>query len=132
MGHANLRNLSTFFLDQLNEHGKMSVARCTELAVEAGLYVSASEGRYYEDYMIATSLMEVVDHLWNYPGSRGGPAIETCALSEDQVEILQEWEEEGEPDDEEKLANLDAIEWRFTEAWRDRWREIEPLSHVTR
>ena len=80
MGHANLSNISEFFIKRLYAMGKLSIAECTDALIAKGETLHASE----EDCMLAMGLLDVVHYLTRadptkhgYSGPEGGdPWIE--------------------------------------------------------
>lgn len=143
MGHANLDNLSTFFVKRLYAKGKLTVKECVEGLMLKGETLHASEGEYDDDAMLSYGVEQVVRHLLDYrenEGSRGSkdsPVIEPATqLNEEQTRILSEWRTKGEgsnwsADEGGEFTVLDSIPWKFTKGWRARYKEVEPLTHVT-
>ena len=134
MGHANLKNLSMFFLKTLHERNKLSIKGATELAVEEKLYVIASEGNYYDDYIISQAFSEIVDDLLEYRhdcGMEVNPVIEPVSLSEDQGKVLEIWKEVGEFGEDDEIKKFEGIEWQYTASWRDRHTEVVGLNSVS-
>jgi hypothetical protein len=84
MGHANVSNLSEFFIRRLYAKGTLSIAQCVEALLAKGEKLHASEGDYEEDYMLGMGLLDVIHYLTRtdpsqhgYSGPQGGgPWIE--------------------------------------------------------
>ncbi len=51
MGHANLSNLSEFFIKRLYAKGVLSIHDCVVAMQAKGVKLHASEGDYEDDYM---------------------------------------------------------------------------------
>lgn len=84
MGHANLSNLSRFFVRRLYAKGQLSIHDCVAAMVEAGVELHASEGGYDDEGMLSMGVMKIVHYLTranprddHYSGpDGGGPWIE--------------------------------------------------------
>jgi hypothetical protein len=63
VGHANLSNLSNFFINRLYAKGSLSISECIEALQAAGETLHASEGEYDEDSMLAMGLIDIVHYL---------------------------------------------------------------------
>ena len=79
MGHANVSNLSDFFIRRLYAGGTLSVAECVQALRAKGEALHASEGDYEDDAMLAMGLEQIVHYLscqnpeaHGYSGPRGG------------------------------------------------------------
>lgn len=132
MGHANLENISNFFLRMLGEDQVLvSINDCVKALQEAGETFYDSEGDYNEEYMLAASLEGVVEHLLNYPE---GPVIKPyITFSQDeQRNLYEQWKTPGYSDDwgEKEYQVFDEIEWTLETEWRNRYNEVEPLTIV--
>lgn len=147
MGHANLTNISEFFLNQLHKKGKLSICECVKVMSEAGETLHASEGEYKEDYMLAMGLEQIVAYLltywenvgkcdlrWQRGGRKLSAVIEPAEeLNDEQAKIFSQWVEDG-PEfewDEKEYHILDNIQFKFTKDWETRHDEIDPLGNVT-
>lgn len=83
MGHANLTNISTFFVRRLYAKGRLSIFQCTEALIKAKEALHASEGQYEDEDMLRMGLADVVHYLTRtnptrhgYSGpAKGGPWI---------------------------------------------------------
>lgn len=84
MGHANVSNISDFFVNQLYTKGAMSINEMVDALAKAKETVHASEGEYDDLYMLDMVVCQVIDYLTKkdptrhgYSGPRGGgPWIE--------------------------------------------------------
>jgi hypothetical protein len=63
MGHANLSNLSRFFVHRLYAKGKLSIADCVQAMLKARETLHASEGEYEDEGMLSFGLTEIVNSL---------------------------------------------------------------------
>lgn len=147
MGHADLSNLSEFFVKRLYAKGKLSVADCVEAMKKKRVKLQASEGAYEDHHMLCLGLEQflqfliefnppkpVLDRLANHENEATdgiyGPVVKPDKLSKRQEAVLRLWLLEGldEPDDYEIL---DSIEWRFAPGWRNVYPHIPMLGRVT-
>lgn len=62
MGHANVSNLSKFFIRRLYAKGQLSIERCVIALLAKGEVLHASEGNYDEPEMLAYALEEIVNY----------------------------------------------------------------------
>lgn len=139
MGHANLSNISNFFVKRLYAKGKLSIKDCVEALIKTGEALHASEGDYDDPETLGLGCEQVVSYLleyWENDGVRGrksSPVIEASDMTDKQSKILSEWVRgELEGDDEyEYFEVLDEIQFKFCPGWRKRYKEIEHLSNVT-
>ncbi len=84
MGHANLSNISTFFVRRLYAKGRLSIDACVEAMLKKGVEVRASEGGYKDEGMLKMAMVDVTHYLTRpdpttcgYSGPKGGgPWIE--------------------------------------------------------
>jgi hypothetical protein len=86
MGHANLRNLSEFFINRLYAKGNVSINDCIQAMQKHGVALQASEAAYDVDAMLGMGLQDVIhylalenpqEHGYSGPGREGvGPWIE--------------------------------------------------------
>jgi hypothetical protein len=79
VGHANLSNLSHFFVRRLYAVGKLSIHQAALAAQKAGQDLQASEGAYDDEGMLSTGFLCVVHYLtcadptqFDYSGPQGG------------------------------------------------------------
>ena len=63
MGHANLSNISKFFVRRLYAKGRLSIRECCQQLVNAGEELHASEGRYKDEEALAIGVVDVVHYL---------------------------------------------------------------------
>lgn len=148
MGHADLSNLSDFFIRRLFAKGKLSIYDCVQAMLKKKVTYNASEAVYVEAYMISMGAEEAVRFLWKYDAPDGetilddiveaadrdeeftGPIIVPVSLSPEQQHILQEWDQENVQEPEE-YEILDSIAWKFAPGWRNKYPEIPRLGRVT-
>jgi hypothetical protein len=84
MGHANLNNLSTFFVRRLYALGQLSIHDCVQAMLKAGEELRASEGSYEDEGMLCMGMLDIIHYLTRidpttegYSGPHGGgPWIE--------------------------------------------------------
>ena len=120
MGHANLENLSELFVRRLYANGRLSIAECTEVAVEKGETLHASEGELEEECMISFGFEEVVQFLLLQHSEcvclRCGqktPVIVPVDLTEEQSSVLEAWKEgtrDLECGDDDGLTTITGME----------------------
>lgn len=72
MGHANLLNISEFFINRLYAKGSLSIDQCADALVAAGETLHASEGEYDDKDMLAMGLIDIVNYLSRTDPSRHG------------------------------------------------------------
>jgi len=140
MGHANLGNLSTFFVRRLYAKGKLSVSECADAALVAGEKLHAGEGEITEPSMLRYALEMVVRHLSgrferDYTPAQSHQVIEPILDTPEKKRIYQRWlvnDEDGwDPDgDDGEYGTLDSIQWRFAEGWRRKYPETPVLGYV--
>jgi hypothetical protein len=132
VGHANLSNISDFFVKRLYAKGKLSVQETVDALQKAGETVHASEGSYDDPYMLAFALSEILTFML---GWEDGPIIEAVDLTDEQEPVLEAWLEDGEDAfgnaDETLTALFDSIKWKFSPGWRKRYPDIPRLGSVT-
>lgn len=145
MGHANLTNISRFFVRRLYAKGTLSIRDCRDALVAAGETLHASEGAIPDPQMLGWAVEQVVQHLAEWDGcpccEKHGPVIEPAELSGSQQKILREWYHDGSGDDwdwdednpDAEGVILDGIRWRFAKGWRTKYTrdEIPLLGNVT-
>jgi hypothetical protein len=147
VGHAYVKNLSEFFVRRLYANGRLSIKECVKGLQDKGEYLHASEGRCDEDYMLALGLEDVVRYLLTYReckigtnGSKLNPVIEPCALTDEQERVYNDWMDPNADTGKWDCGNdgmggeygvLDSIEFKFRKGWRQRYKEVELLEHVT-
>lgn len=137
MGHANLRNISEFFVKRLYAKGKLSIADCVQGLVKAGETVHASEGAYEDEETLGMACEEVVNYLLEYyenSGKRGrksSPVIEPVDMTIEQEKCFNNWQNPVNDYDEDYYEVLDTISFKFCKGWRLRYKEVEPLTNVT-
>jgi hypothetical protein len=146
VGHANLSNLSDFFVRRLFAKGKLSVKECSDAMVKAGVTFNASEGRCSEPYMLRLGLEDIISFMLDpeamgYRFRKGQPEtaiIEPVGLTERQKELLSEWKrgdasnwDSGDDGDGGEYGEFDAIVWKFAPGWRKLYPDIPKLGNVT-
>lgn len=142
MGHANLSNISRFFVKRLFAKGTLSIGECTAALEKAGEQIHASEGSYSEPYMLSTMLAEVIHYMYHY---KGAPVVELKRSdyvqypivvpvldTPEKERLMQQWLDQGEGEwDEPEYSAFDQIGWRFGKGWRKRYPEIPILAEFT-
>lgn len=151
MGHANLRNISDFFIKRLYAKGKLSIREAIDAMVEKGETLHASEGEYEEPEMLGMGLEEVVNFLRSYDIRRevapevrkrvevpDGGIIEPVSLTKEQEKILWQWDnhqsgkwDTGDDGKSGEYGILDSIQWKFAKGWRKVYPDIPRLGNVT-
>jgi hypothetical protein len=146
MGHANLANLSDFFVRRLFAKGKLTVKECSDAMVKAGVTYNASEGQYDEPYMLRMGLEDILRFMidpedMGYRFRKGQPEtaiIEPVRLTKRQKELLRQWKhcdsdewDSGDNGDGGEYGEFDVIEWKFAPGWRKLYPEIPKLGNVT-
>lgn len=134
MGHANVKNLSVFFVRRLYAKGKLSIAKAAKAAIKAGETVHASEGEYDDISTMGMCMSAVVHALASYKedlveGS-WGPIVVPCDLTPRQEELLKmarrrRWDDFSAEDD----RLYDRIKWKFGPGWRKRYPEIPIMTY---
>lgn len=116
MGHANVKNLSEFFVRQIRARGGISLREAIRGAVAHGLTLNASEGPYDDAGMIGMGLEVVAAWMYEDQG-----IIEPChPLMPSQKAALDAWHDGTILDRPELHRALDTISWRLTREWRGR------------
>lgn len=125
MGHANVKNLSEFFVEQIHVRGGISLRQAIRAAVARGLTLNASEGPYSDEGMIGMGLEVVAAWMYEDQG-----IIEPCRpLMPRQQEALAAWHAETIHDRPDLYRWLDTIAWRFTKEWRGKYPNIPLLEY---
>ncbi len=132
MGHANLENISKFWIRRLYAKGSMSVDDCVMYLMMAGEQLHASEGCYSDMSTLRMGVLEVVTFLiLNKDFSR---VIEPASLGRKQVHVFVDWitcnEDVGQWGRSE-WAIFCGIELKFAPGWRRRYRDIPILGNIT-
>lgn len=128
MGHANLENISKFFINTLKVQRTLSIKDCTNRLVEAGEVVHASEGEYDEPYMLVMALEEVVEH---FAMGCNPPVIEAVPTDDPAWHLYEAWMNDNIEDwDLDEFDLFDSIKWRLTPSWENRLGEVGHLRHV--
>jgi hypothetical protein len=126
MGHANVKNLSEFFVRRLYAKGRLSLREALKVAMKKGLTLNASEGAYDDEGMVGMGLEVVV--MWLHWEKK---VIEPChPLTPRQQRAITRWdpdEHEEDPESDDYKA-FDSIAWRFAKGWRRKYPEL-PLLH---
>ena len=148
MGHANLSNISDFFIRRLYAKGKLSVRECVDALEKAKEPLRASEGYYHDRPMLSMGTEEVIAFLAGQPNylahvncchKHEFPWIIPHELTPEQKKLFDEWWDGGIGcdwdcgDDGEggEYALFDSIRWKFAPGKRKLYPEIPRLSHVT-
>lgn len=142
MGHADLTNISTIFVDLLFKQKTVTVRQVVDLLVARGEAVHASEGLLEDRAMLGYSCENVLSFLLNRHGTTARtpdrkkvPVLEPVEpLTPRQEEILTafcegEIDEWGCGDDGEggEYGELDNITFKLTEPWANIPRNRIPL-----
>lgn len=129
MGHANLTNISQYFIRRLRRKKTLSVREVVDSLERAGETVHASEGQHGERYMLSMAVEEVVGFLRDYLEPVG-------PLSRRQARLLKQWEasdfwdwDAGDDGEGGDYAVFDSIKWRVRPEWRRR--SLPILGNVT-
>lgn len=132
MGHANLTNISTFFVDLVHARGTVTIREVVTELARAGEGVHASEGLLTDPYMLSYACEEVVHFLLERhgltartPQRKRTPVLEPVEpLTPRQEEILRAWLDgdvdrwdSGDDGDGGEYGELDAIPWRLAAEW---------------
>ena len=79
MGHANVSNISEFFIKRLYAKGQLSIRDCVQGLIKAGEELHASEGDYADEGMLGMAVGQYVHYLnlvdpskRGYSGPEGG------------------------------------------------------------
>ena len=143
MGHANLSNLSEFFIRRLYAKGKLSVQEATDAAIAKNEKLSASEGDYEDSYMVSFGFEQIVEFLLEpvhkiNRKSKPSSVIEVCdydSLTEEQQRVFDLWMKNSDEimnwDSEKEYQILDSIRFKFADGWRKVYPDIPMLSYVT-
>ena len=155
MGHANISNLSDFFIRRLFAKGKLSIHDCVQAMLKKKVTYNASEGTYEGEDMLSMGTDEAVRFLVDYDAPPGetvldklvsavggkftGPIIIPAAdLTAEQQRVLQEWGTDsmaewdcGDDGSGGEYGALDSIPWKFAPGWRNKYPEIPRLGSVT-
>lgn len=142
MGHANLSNISRFFIRRLYAKGTLSMGECVTAMEKAGEQVHASEGCYSETYMLAAMLNQVVNWMYHHrwppvvamkrPDAVQYPIVIPVLDTSEKERLFEQWVgQEDEDWDEEEYSAFDQIGWRFGEGWRKLYPQIPILAEVT-
>ena len=135
MGHANVRNLSDFFVRRLYAKGKLSLKEVAEAAAKAGVKLHASEGLNEEPEALAIGFEAVIEFL-HQPEcscceSPDGPIIVPAyPLTEAQDKSWNDvrWED---PMLLKGWRTSDTIQWKFAPGWRKRYPNIPKLGYMS-
>lgn len=146
MGHANLRNISDFFVKRLYESGKLSVKECSDAMEKARVSYHASEGKHTEPYMLRMGLEDVLRFLIDpegmgyqrRAGQPSGPIVVPVTPTPRQKKLLADWKrcdtedwDCGDDGDGGDYGEFDAIKWRFSAPWLKLYPKIPKLGSIT-
>lgn len=148
MGHANLSNISDFFIRRLYAKGKLSVRECVDALEKSGEAIHASEGLYHERPMLSMGTEEVVAFLAGQPNylahvicchKQDFPFIVPHEMSSEQAALFQLWWDEGVGSDWDcgddgeggDYGVFDSIRWKYAPGKRRLYPEIPGLGNVT-
>lgn len=126
MGHANVKNLSKFFVEQIHARGAVSLRQAIRGAVAHKLTLNASEGPYDDEMMVGMGLEFVA--AWMYEDQ--GIIEPSHPLSPSQQRVLHAWKTNAPIEGEESYRALDSIPWRFTREWASRYPHIPLLEYI--
>lgn len=122
MGHAYVKNLSDILIKRIYAKGKVSIQELVDHCVEHKIPLSASEGDYFEDYMLFYGFEELIlFHGTPYCGNKYRPNIEPLPETDKEKEIVKNFMKNGlsnlsENVDDTKIFGQ--IKWRFTQGTR--------------
>jgi hypothetical protein len=139
VGHANLSNVSDFFVKRLYAKGRLSVKDCSDAMQKAGETIHASEGEHDEPYMLRMGLEDVIRFMLEFDRDDGpDPIIEPIDPTREQRALLRKWRhgdfsdwDSGDDGEGGEYGAFDAIEWKFAPGWRKRYPKIPKLRNVT-
>jgi len=122
MGHAYIKNLNDIFLKKIYAKGKVSLRECIDYCIKNKIPLHASEGNYFEEYMLQLGFAEVVlfhAHSWNE--NRHRPNVEPIIENDAQLKVISEFNRNGlsdiyESDNDGKI--FESIQWKFTKQTR--------------
>jgi hypothetical protein len=132
MGHANLTNISVFFIDQLVEKRTVTIREVVSGLRKAKEAVHASEGLLTDRSMLGYSVENVVGFLLERHGTtartperKKKPVIEPVEpLTKRQEKLLQEFCEGdignwdcGKNGEGGEYGAFDRIKWKLTKTW---------------
>lgn len=122
MGHANVKNLSVFFIKRLYAKGKITLREAIEGAMAKGLTLNASEGAYDDEDMVGMGL-EVCASWLQEKG-----VIEPHEPTKAQKLALERADDRTSELNEEDYKALDSIQWKFAPGWRRKYPDL-PILH---
>lgn len=146
MGHADLSNISRFFVKRLHERRKLTLKECSDAMEKARVRYHASEGKHAEPYMLRMGLEDVLRFMLDpaadgyrfRPGQPRTAIVEPVKLTTRQRKLLAEWKRGdledwdcGDDGDGGKYGEFDAIEWKFARGWRKLYPHIPKLGMMT-
>jgi hypothetical protein len=147
MGHANLSNISEFFIKRLYAKGRLSVAQCVAAMRKKKVMLQASEGAYEDYHMLCLGVEQVIQFLDEFNPAPSvldrlsdiddgpvdgiyGPVIVPVSLTPEQSMMLSGMRER-DLDDPDQYEIFDSIEWKFAPGWRNVYPDIPMLGCVT-
>jgi hypothetical protein len=123
VGHANVKNLSEFFIRRLYARGKLSLREAIEGAMAKGLTLNASEGPYDDEGMIGMGLEVCISWLWHEQ-----KVIEPHEPTEAQKHALECLMDTSTEFEEVDYKALDSLKWKFAPGWRAKYPDL-PILH---
>lgn len=142
MGHADLTNISTIFVDLLCERQTVSISEVVRELRKKRQAVHASEGRITDSYMLSYACEQIVHFLLNRHGTtartpdrKKTPIIQPVEpLTKRQEELLAQFSD-GEIDKWDSGSNgrggeygvFDKIKWELHPTWRKIPKDNIPL-----
>ncbi len=141
MGHANLSNISRFFIRRLYAKGTLTIGECVAGLEKAGEQIHASEGSYSEPYMLANYLNEVIHWMYHHhwppvvamkrPDAVHYPIVIPVLDTPEKERLFEQWVTHENQDWDEEYSAFDQIGWRFGEGWRKLYPNIPILAEFT-
>ena len=121
MGHAYVKNLSDILLKRIYAKGKVSIEELVDHCVKNKIPLNASEGQYFEDYMIELGFSHLIlFHGLPYCENNRRPNIEAELESKEDAKLYLNFKEHGlsKVEDEEDWKRFRKLKWKFTEGTR--------------
>jgi len=121
MGHAYVKNLSDILLKRIYAKGKVSMKELVEYCVKNKIALEASEGEYFEDYMVEMGFSHLIlFHALPYNQNKHRPNIEAMPENEEQERLYKIFKEHGLSnfEDEKDWNTFREIKWKFTPGTR--------------
>jgi hypothetical protein len=124
MGHAYVKNLSDILLKRIYAKGRVSIEELVDYCVNNKVPLNASEGDYYEGYMIELGLSHLIlFHAKKWCKNKHRPNLEPIAENERQEELIKRFHKSGlsdlgDSDNIEDWNEFRKIKWKFTQGTR--------------